>query len=376
MAARVVIPEIVQAMILLNAMPKEYDRVAQTMLQTQEQLKLMFNYIQDTILMEHARLKAGQPVKQTMSKLSAVKWKGANPKWQPKQQPSDKKDEEESEKKPHTCGHCSGCKVKKHQAKQADDYEEDEAESSKLASSTFMAASTFTTITGHRVVIPLAQPQHLNWPLTERLEQQPLVQHITMDRAVQDPHKHAAPQEFSSASIGGPSVYEEYQQAWDTLTNVNLPKLAHNLHPLEVALTTHAEGKKRQKNISWSNFTPFPPSTSIIEEVDNKDMISLGSDTSMTMEDIWDSVNEQLSLDMMDWISFGTFNEVGVKNWSVFFPQNCTHDINTSLPVPSKLKLQEVEELPNYEAYVHVVEHYAHLWIVGNATAVCLVPHG
>jgi len=37
MAATVVIPEIVQAMILLNAMPKEYDRVTQTMLQTQEQ---------------------------------------------------------------------------------------------------------------------------------------------------------------------------------------------------------------------------------------------------------------------------------------------------------------------------------------------------
>jgi len=80
MAARVVIPEIVQAMILLNAIPKQYDGVTQTMLQTQEQSKLMFNYIQDAILMEHARLKAGQPVKQTVSKLSAVKQKGANPK--------------------------------------------------------------------------------------------------------------------------------------------------------------------------------------------------------------------------------------------------------------------------------------------------------
>jgi len=45
MAAKVVIPEIVQAMILLNAMPKEYDGVAQTMLQTQEQSKLTFNYV-------------------------------------------------------------------------------------------------------------------------------------------------------------------------------------------------------------------------------------------------------------------------------------------------------------------------------------------
>jgi len=44
-AAQVAIPEIVQAMILLNAMPKEYNGVAQTTLQTQEQSKLMFNYI-------------------------------------------------------------------------------------------------------------------------------------------------------------------------------------------------------------------------------------------------------------------------------------------------------------------------------------------
>jgi len=88
---------------------------------------------------------------------------------------------------------------------------------------------------------------------------------------------------------------------------------ANNLHPLEVAFTAHAEGKKRQKNESWSNFTPSLPSTSTIEEVDNKDMISLGSNVRMTMEDIWDSVNEQLGLDMMDQFIFGTFNEVGVK---------------------------------------------------------------
>jgi len=136
MAAKVVIPKIVQAMILLNAMPKEYNGVAQTMLQTQKQSKLMFNYVWDSILMEHARLK--EPVKQTTSKLFAVKQKGTNHKWQPKQQPSDKKDEEESsDKKPHACGCHSGCEVKKCQAKQANDYEEDEAESLQLASSAF-----------------------------------------------------------------------------------------------------------------------------------------------------------------------------------------------------------------------------------------------
>jgi len=211
MAAQVVIPEIVQVMILLNEMPKEYDRVTQTTLQTTEQSKLTFIYIQDAILMEHTRLKVGQPIKQTASKLSTVKWKGANPKWQLKQQSSDKKDEEESsEKKPCTHGCHSSQEVKKCQAKQANNYEGDNAKSSQLASSTFMAAPAFTTVTGHRTIIPLAQPEHLNQPLTKRLEPQPLAQHITMTVSVQDPHKHPVPQEFTGASIGGPSVYKEY----------------------------------------------------------------------------------------------------------------------------------------------------------------------
>jgi len=113
--------------------------------------------------MEHAQVKAGQPIKQTASKLSAVKQKGTNPKWQSKQQPSNKKDKEESsEKKPCAHGCHSGKEVKKHQAKQANDYEEDEAKSSQLTSSAFMATPAFMTVTGCRAVIPLVQPQCLN----------------------------------------------------------------------------------------------------------------------------------------------------------------------------------------------------------------------
>jgi len=116
------------------------------------------------------------------------------------------------------------------------------------------------------------------------------------------------------------------------------------------------EGKKRQKTVSWSNFTPSPLPTSTIEEVDNEDMISLGSDIRMTMEDIWDLVDDHLGLDMMDLIIFRTFNKFGIKNRSVFSPQNCTHDTKVSLPVPSKGRQQEVVEiLPNYDAYVHIM---------------------
>ena len=64
--------------------------------------------------MEYSCLKANQLVKQTASKLSAVKRKGTNPKWQPKQQLSEKKDDEESsEKKPRARGRRSGKEVKK-----------------------------------------------------------------------------------------------------------------------------------------------------------------------------------------------------------------------------------------------------------------------
>jgi len=75
----------------------------------------------------------------------------------------------------------------------------------------------------------------------------------------------------------------------------------------------------------------------------------------MTIEDIWDSVNDHLGLDMMNPIIFRTFNEFGVKNRSVFPSQNCTHDAKVSLPAPSSNRLQEVEILPNYDAYVHIM---------------------
>jgi len=76
------------------------------------------------------------------------------------------------------------------------------------------------------------------------------------------------------------------------------------------------------------------------------------------MEDIWDLVDKHLSLDMMEPIIFGTFNKFRVKNRSVFSPQNCLHDAKVSLPAPSTERLQEVEILPNYDAYVHIMRDH------------------
>jgi len=46
---------------------------------------------------------------------------------------------------------------------------------------------------------------------------------------------------------------------------------------------------------------------------------------------------------------------LGYKNRSVFPSQNCTHDAKVSLPAPSIERQWEVETLPNYDAYVHVM---------------------
>jgi len=104
------------------------------------------------------------------------------------------------------------------------------------------------------LVAELLSHRHNHSTLTNRslkgLSLNPLRSASLWERVTADPRKRAAPQEFSGASIGGPSVYEEYQQARDTLANVNLPKSAHNLRPLEVAFTARAEGKKRQKTVA------------------------------------------------------------------------------------------------------------------------------
>jgi len=68
-----------------------------------------------------------------------------------------------------------------------------------------------------------------------------------------------------------------------------------------------------------------------------------------------DLPDPEFHLDMMNPIIFGTFNEFGVRNRSIFSPQNCLHDAKVSLPAPSIERLQEVEKLPNYDAYVHII---------------------
>jgi len=54
--ASIVIPTIIQAMILLNAMPKEFDSIRATMLQKKTTAKITFAAVQEAVMAEHAPL--------------------------------------------------------------------------------------------------------------------------------------------------------------------------------------------------------------------------------------------------------------------------------------------------------------------------------
>jgi len=271
--------------------------------------------------MEHSQLKAGQPEKQTVNKLSTVKQKGTNSKWQPKKQPSNKKDKEESsDKKPCARGHYSGHEVKKHQAREADDYEEDEAE--------FLATCQ----------------QHLHGS---------------------SPHFHDCHRLWSCYPTGTTTVPQltARQKAWasnsgpahynDSVSTRPLVNTWHNKNspvpPLEAHLcmkstsrlethlpmstcpdwrTTCAPLKlpsllmwkwKKRRQLQAGPTSHYPCCWPLLlRRLAMKIWISLGSDVGMTRKPSGDSVNKHLSLDMMDLIVFRTFNEFGVQTGQFF----------------------------------------------------------
>jgi hypothetical protein len=75
---------LIQGMILLAAIPREHDHLAATILQGESTTTLMFSIVQNAVVADAQRRSAmtsRQPLQ--ANKISAVKWKGANPKWQP-----------------------------------------------------------------------------------------------------------------------------------------------------------------------------------------------------------------------------------------------------------------------------------------------------
>src|SRR5882757_8640301 len=75
---RIIIPELVQAMVLLTTMPCEFDSLSSTILNTNDTAELTFKLVQDSIIAEQQRrLAVGQSgAPPQVNKLSAVKRKG------------------------------------------------------------------------------------------------------------------------------------------------------------------------------------------------------------------------------------------------------------------------------------------------------------
>jgi hypothetical protein len=78
------LPPLIQGMILLAAIPREHDHLAAAILQGEKTTTLTFAVVRDAIVADAQRrsaMSSRQPLQ--ANKISAVKRKGANPKWQP-----------------------------------------------------------------------------------------------------------------------------------------------------------------------------------------------------------------------------------------------------------------------------------------------------
>ena len=150
LAAMVVIPLIIQAMILLNALLCEYENIGQMLLQTETIATLTFKVVQDGILAEHACHSNHLGSSSTKAlKISNVKPKGANPKWQPRKGNDYKGKQKESSAKPHEQAHKKHCRNrsgKQQREKQAKKMNASLAQHSHLASSFEAPPRSFTTI--------------------------------------------------------------------------------------------------------------------------------------------------------------------------------------------------------------------------------------
>jgi transposase InsO family protein len=278
-AQNITIPELVQAMVLLAVMPRDFDSLSSTVLSMTETSQLTFKLVRDHIVTEHnRRLAVGKPrAPLQVNKLSAVKRKGANPKWQPKnKQQSELKDSDD--KKPDSAhrGCRAGKQVKERKEKAQDKRQNQHSHLASMAVEAGPSAPAFTTIMGSGTVILLAQLAIVN---------KPLKQHLTYAQ-VTDPRKRPAPQAFTGAMIGTPSVFEGYQEARDTLAALDLAQSVQHLRLLEEWIAIW-EGKRRKVDETASE-------TNVEIQTD----IVMGSDEipyPISNEEIWNSVDDRLA---------------------------------------------------------------------------------
>ena len=160
----VIIPTLIQGMILLAAMPHENDQLASTILQGETLSSLMFDVVRNGIVSDYQRrtaMNSHQPSQ--ANKISAVKRKGANPKWQPQASGSGN----QAEKTPNAnhkgkgktpCGKCTGKNIGK---------KPQHGHLASMAQADLITSDpvSVTTITGSGKIINPTLEQHLTTAL-------------------------------------------------------------------------------------------------------------------------------------------------------------------------------------------------------------------
>jgi hypothetical protein len=219
-AQNITIPELVQAMVLLAAMPCDYDSLSSTVLSMTETSQLTFKLVRDHIVAKHNwQLAVGKPgAPQQANKLSMVKRKGANPKWQPKQNQQTEKSDDKKTDSAHR-GRRAGKQVKERKEK-AQEKRQQHSHLASMAVEATPSAPAFTTVAGSGSIILPTQLAIINKPLEQRL---------TYAEVTADPRKRPAAQAFTGTTIGTPSVFEGYQEARDTLAALDLAQSAQHL---------------------------------------------------------------------------------------------------------------------------------------------------
>ena len=210
----VTIPEIVKAMILIAAIPRKFDHLSSHLLQVYTTATLMFNVVRDAINAESQRRYAnGNPRQPVINKISTVKHKGANPRWQPQSQgdnkgegqssPCPNSNNDKGKGKPH--GKRAGKAVK---AKHAHLASITSGSGHQILNSSH--APVFTTITGSSTIIRPMLEKHISTPLLVPYSLPLPVQ----TPSVKDPCKQQPAQHFISTSpsdSSSSSVYPDYQ---------------------------------------------------------------------------------------------------------------------------------------------------------------------
>src|ERR1700723_3834672 len=211
---RIVILSIVQAMILLAACPREYESVSSVLLQNYDNATLSFNIVRDALIADAQRRSTVSQQHPTAVKISAVKRKGPNPNWVPNNvrmqlESSNAGNKDKGKQKADSaCGKCAGNKEKRKQKKQH----------------------------GHLASVAIANTDI------------PTTPDIPVVPSTKDPHKQQPAQRFITGAANSNSdepVYPDYQQAHETLKNLDLARSACNLKPLETTFMEHSL-KKRQ----------------------------------------------------------------------------------------------------------------------------------